>query len=413
MLKSTCLFGLIVLACFLSGFGDLRNLITPLGYWLAWLGWALTVVTVIRPWLQQYSQFLSPFPRLVYLSFFILIAGMLLAGLSASQPTALYQALKVAVIAGLMGVTLLLIRQVRPEAVVDAIAVLLVAVLLSFWLSKGLGVPWWVRLGDGREGMEIAQPGVMWKPAVLFLPLVLADVLARPSLWWRHGCLIGISAYLLIVDGSRTGLLLFAGMIFVMAFLSLMLHWRGISLSLKWLLIAALSFGGINGVHSLLPGASPDVPNEIAIAPEPLALQRLQEGDASRLSLLKEGWRQSVDCLPAGCGFGSTAAVSHGIIMPVHNAYLAALGDFGLLGMIGMLGFVLAAAWPLCPWLRRARQVGFGALDARSWYGLGACAGALAWCATLMLHTFSSEMSEWGYACLLLAMAWVYCLEQR
>ena len=102
-----------------------------------------------------------------------------------------------------------------------------------------------------------------------------------------------------------------------------------------------------------------------------------------------------------GCGFGSTAIDSgYGIPMNVHNAYLGALADFGLIGLLGMLGFVAASLLPA----RILRQP--GADPQRVYFVVGVTGSALAYCATLMLHTFTSEMSEWGYLLIMLAFAW-------
>jgi len=128
---------------------------------------------------------------------------------------------------------------------------------------------------------------------------------------------------------------------------------------------------------------------------------RLGEGDAPRIRLLRNGLEKSRECFPLGCGFGSTAIdAGYGIPMNVHNAYLGALADFGLLGLLGMLGFVVASVLPMrVLWDRSA--------DPRHVYFVLATSGsALAYCVALNLHTFSTEMSEWGYLILMLAFAW-------
>lgn len=86
--------------------------------------------------------------------------------------------------------------------------------------------------------------------------------------------------------------------------------------------------------------------------------------------------------------------------MVVHNAYLAALGDFGVLGLVGMLGFLMAAWLPIWQVLRR------GAKDAQACFVVAAAGSALAYGMSLMLNTFTTEMSEWGYLILMLAFAW-------
>jgi hypothetical protein len=42
----------------------------------------------------------------------------------------------------------------------------------------------------------------------------------------------------------------------------------------------------------------------------------------------------------------------------------------------------------------------------RVYFVLATSGSALAYCVALNLHTFSTEMSEWGYLLLMLAFAW-------
>ncbi len=128
---------------------------------------------------------------------------------------------------------------------------------------------------------------------------------------------------------------------------------------------------------------------------------RIGAGDPARIKLLRASLRQVVACFPLGCGFGATGTdISTGTQMVVHNAYLAALGDFGVLGLIGMLGFLVAAALPIWRVLRQ------GDRSARGLFVVAAAGSALAYGMSLMLNTFTTEMSEWGYLMLMLAFAW-------
>jgi lipopolysaccharide/colanic/teichoic acid biosynthesis glycosyltransferase len=139
-------------------------------------------------------------------------------------------------------------------------------------------------------------------------------------------------------------------------------------------------------------------------AVDPIATTRLGSGDPQRIRLLEHGADRALDCLPLGCGFGSTAMdPGYGIVMQVHNAYLAALADFGVVGLAGMLGFVVAAVLPIRRVFRQ-RERG----ESQDFYFVVASAGAaLAYLGSLMLHTFSTEMSEWGYLIVLLGFAWL------
>lgn len=96
--------------------------------------------------------------------------------------------------------------------------------------------------------------------------------------------------------------------------------------------------------------------------------------------------------------------------MSVHNAYLAAFGDFGVLGLIGMLGFFVVSSWPFFkvfkPKYSRAGLCGQSYSIDQKLYVLAATLGALFFCGGWLLHTFSSEMSEWGFFLILLAISW-------
>jgi hypothetical protein len=76
------------------------------------------------------------------------------------------------------------------------------------------------------------------------------------------------------------------------------------------------------------------------------------------------------------------------------------LADFGLLGLLGMLGFVVASVLPMRVLWDRSADSG------RVYFILATSGSALAYCVALNLHTFSTEMSEWGYLILMLAFAW-------
>src|SRR5690606_33416862 len=108
------------------------------------------------------------------------VSGMVLTAITIPNYLSLYQAVKITVISFLFGVFCLLIRHVSVSQVVSAIRITLLLLVLLFILSKFLGTPAWVRLGDGREGMAVAWPGVLWKTAVLFLPLLLANIYVEP-----------------------------------------------------------------------------------------------------------------------------------------------------------------------------------------------------------------------------------------
>ncbi|MCO7640371.1 O-antigen ligase family protein [Kerstersia gyiorum] len=418
------LFFMILVACLLTALGDLRNVLTPLGYWVAWAAWAAASLCLL---VCQDRRFLfrlwSDMPWPILFAFMMLIAGMLLTALIVPQYLALYQAVKLLVIAFLFLIFLMVVQWVPPAHVVSAICYVLITMAGLFLIAKLWGEPLFIIFGDGRQGMIVAWPGELWKPAVLFLSLLIADLYVSPQKWLRDGACIGICLYLLKLDGSRTGLLLVLCLAVALvwpllrsaAFRQKMLRPGWVVSCCIVLLVfgmadsrietSGIALGASDAARQVTEGAALDEEDGIST----LAWERLKQGDEDRLSLLRNGWRHAQQCLPFGCGFETTASMSHGIIMPVHNAYLAALGDFGLLGALGMLAFLLVSVWPLWGLWREEKkkpQPSVEGLSARQIYLIGAALGALAFCCTLMLHTFTSEMSEWGFFSLLLAMSW-------
>ncbi|CAM3986117.1 O-antigen ligase-like membrane protein [Kerstersia gyiorum] len=336
----------------------------------------------------------------------LLIAGMLLTALIVPQYLALYQAVKLLVIAFLFLVFLMVVQWVPPARVVSAICYVLIAMAGLFLIAKLWGEPLFILFGDGRQGIIVAWPGELWKPAVLFLSLLIADLYVSPQKWLRDGACIGICLYLLKLDGSRTGLLLVLCLAVALAWpLLCSAAFRQKMLRPGWVVSCCIVLLVFGMADSRIEISGLDEEDGIST----LAWERLKQGDEDRLSLLRNGWRHAQQCLPFGCGFETTASMSHGVIMSVHNAYLAALGDFGLLGALGMLAFLLVSVWPLWRLWREEKkkpQPSVEGLSARQIYLIGAALGALAFCCTLMLHTFTSEMSEWGFFSLLLAMSW-------
>src|SRR5690606_6107820 len=122
--------------------------------------------------------------------------------------------------------------------------------------------------------------------------------------------------------------------------------------AVAWLLLVPVILIGVqligsggNGWHKA-PSVSAPIAAEGAVAAA--FSSRLGQGDPARMKLLKAGIPQAIDCLPLGCGFARTATdIGYGTPMPVHNAYLAALGDFGVLCLLGMLGFLWVSWRPI------------------------------------------------------------------
>ncbi|MDN5843635.1 MAG: hypothetical protein L0H54_09350, partial [Alcaligenaceae bacterium] len=349
----------------------------------------------------------------VWGAFGVLVLGMVLVGILGRDGETLYQALKILVIGILFLAMWRLVGRADAEILMRVLYGALALLTLTFFLSKAFA-PTSYRLGAWREGEIFAHVGVLWKAGAFFLPLFMADWLRRPDRWAAAACAMAACVYLVVVDGSRTGLLL---VVIVFLAMGAVLWFRGdwhLAGRRPWalplvagVLLALLVLGagmGVGRSAGFAPASAGGAAQAEALMSRtitPLTDSRLDTGDAPRLRLLSNGLQKSWECFPLGCGFGSTRIdPGYGIAMEVHNAYIGALADFGLLGLLGMLGFVVAAVLPMrVLWDRSA--------DPRRVYFVLAVSGsALAYCAALALNTFSTEMSEWGYLILMLAFAW-------
>jgi len=393
---------ILLLSALLMAAGSLRNLISPAGYWGAWGVWLLLALAVAWP-----RGPLDPAwrrPRWVMGSYGVLCLAMLLAAAVNRDAATAYQALKIAVIALMFLAMWGLARHADWRQLVRAAAGAVIVMLLSLAISKYWTVSGGLRLYIGnREGSVLASYGVLWKAGALFLPLFLADLAVRSGAWRTSGPLAAACLFITLADGSRTGQLVLV-MIGV-GFLAYLLRrggWSLLNRSLRWLwLIPVLLFVFLL-FNSWLHGGPGDPARILDAAWTRMFETRLGAGDPARMKLLQAAFAQIPQCQPFGCGFMTTGADIHnrGTLMPVHNAYLAALGDFGVLGLAGMLGFLVAAILPI--W--RAWR---GDVDLEQGFFVVATAGsALAYGVALMLNTFTTEMSEWGYLILMLAFAW-------
>ncbi|MBV2181874.1 MAG: hypothetical protein KUL86_11665 [Castellaniella sp.] len=338
----------------------------------------------------------------------------------------LHHAIKIAVIAACFWVAWWLAGGLGWRERVSMLRWVVAAVVLVFLASKAAPHGgYYVDLGTaGREGSFLAWPGVIWKVGAFFMPLLLADMLVRPHDWLVNGLTIAACVFLVVIDGTRTGLLVL-GMT-ALAFLGLLVwrrDWSALSVArpaiiacvpaLFGLLLLSAGVGYLTHSHSAVQ-APPKMAGSggvsvgktealVETAIDPVSTTRLGHGDPERVKLLQNGIKRAVVCLPLGCGFGSTFMdPGYGVSMPVHNAYIGALADFGVLGLAGMLGFIVAAIVPI----RRVLRDGM-ARPEDVYFVVASAGAALAYLASLMLHTFSSEMSEWGYLILMLAFAWL------
>lgn len=411
--------------------GSLRDLVSPLGYWGAWGLWAMVTLIVTRRAQGTCTQ--TRPPGRVMASYAILIAGMLLSAAFNRDGVSAYQAVKIGVVALMFMAMWRLAVRLDRRRLVGAMGWTVVVVLVSLAVSKVWNPTGQALLAGPREGSFLAVYGVLWKAGAFLLPVFLADAVETPGAWARNGLMVAACVFLVLIDGSRTGLLLLgATAVGFLAFLVWRGGWALMRRQCRWLgaalvlllCLQVLNTGANLGVAKQWWAGNTtasSVSDGTEAAVQPAAAQsaaaqparvlegaldrtfetRIGDGDPARIKLLRAGLGQVVACLPLGCGFGATGTdIGTGAQMVVHNAYLAALGDFGVLGLIGMLGFLAAAALPIWRVLRQ------GDRSAQGLFVVAAAGSALAYGMSLMLNTFTTEMSEWGYLILMLAFAW-------
>jgi O-antigen ligase len=409
---------LLTAALVLMVSGSLRDLVSPVGYWAAWGVWA--VATLIATRRAGAARAAAGPPGWVMGSYAVLCLGMLLSAAVSQNGTSAYQALKIAVIAGLFVAMWRLALWSDWRQLVLAMSWAIGLMLVSLAVSKIWDPTGQALAGDAREGSFLAVYGVLWKAGAFFLPVFLADAVETPGAWARNGLMIAACVFLVLIDGSRTGLLLVgATAVGFVAFLV----WRGdgrlvrgrwLWTAVALLLVLQILDTGANMAVNRPPAvrvSASGAPIGAVAAAEPARVfegalahtfsTRLGRGDPARIELLRASLGEVAACLPLGCGFGAMGTdIGTGSWMVVHNAYLAALGDFGVLGLAGMLGFLVAAWLPVRKILRTGRQA------EHACFIVAAAGSALAYGMALMLNTFTTEMSEWGYLILMLAFAW-------
>jgi len=409
---------LLTASLVLMASGSLRDLITPWGYWGAWAVWAGAVLAVSHRD-RMPGAIVRP-PAWVMGSYALLWLGMMVAAAVNRDWTSAYQAMKIAVIAGMFVAMWRLVLRVGWHDLVRAAGWTIGVMLLSLALSR-VWSPTGQFLADGpRQGSFLAVYGVLWKAGAFLLPVFLADLLVRSGVraWVFDGLMIAACVFLVLIDGSRTGLLLVGAI--AVGFLACVIlrgDWRLLWRRVRWLWLVPVLLVGLQLLNlgfrgGTAPGAAADAPVDwrgevvefqraVRVAVARTLETRIGQGDPARAKLLREGVPHAIECQPLGCGFGTTGAdIGSGSLMAVHNAYIGALGDFGVLGLAGMLGFLAAACVPILRVLRWDEGL------ERSYFVIAASGSALAYGLSLMLNTFTTEMSEWGYLILMLAFAW-------
>src|SRR3989344_801243 len=387
-------FYIVLFACLLVVLGDLRNVITPLGYWALW-GLIISIVAFT-------GSIKKIFNELTLLSvscgFVILIFAIFLAALVNADANTAYQGVKYIIIYVMLIVIYSNSSLLRLEQFYNIAIISTVVGVSVFVLCKYIVTDYFVLLGDGRQGSLLAYPGVLWKTSAFFVAFILAGMLSSPSRNLIPASFVFFSSvYLLLADSSRTGFLWFAVIMLVFSLLFFLIKTaKFLSLfSLAVFLIGVVAVFNLDVIFGFLDG------NSI------LVLNRLFEGDPISTKMISDGVVNADACLPFGCGFQSSTSIADGQPMVIHNVYLAILGDYGALGEIGLLIIVLSPViiFAMREWTSSVSS------GVHAYYKAAACLGSACFCFILLFHPLSSEMSEWGYWAIM--MSWLSCLSMR
>lgn len=372
----------VLFACLLIVVGDLRFLISPIGYWIAW--GAVVAIGCFFTGCMHYRKInIELFIYLV--GFFLVFVSFVLSGVVNDSNYTLYQGVKIFCVAVMFVCIFMNAENFTARRMYVISAICIGAGLFFFLLSKYFLRDLYVVFGDGRQGSVFAYPGVLWKTSVFFVGFIIAGMMFGGENKLLSLLALMGALYLLIMDSSRTGFLMLAMVVFMYVIL-----YSRINPKTMFLVFLALSICGIGLFLLHISGGF-----IFSQSNEPLVLNRLAAGDPTRAQMLVDGVLHAEQCIPLGCGFGTATTLVHGEPMVVHNAYLSALGDIGILGFIGMTILMFS---PIVFFLKRFRD--FRLSDDKSImtiaYAVAAFGGAAGYAFLMMLHPFSTELSEWG-----------------
>src|SRR5574337_37757 len=383
---------LLTSASLLVALGDLRNVISPAGYWISWSVWlsiAMLSAFASRPFSLAHSALAGAQIHLV-VGFPVLVFAFLVSAVINADVETLYQGIKLIVIA-IIGLFLSHSSHSLARKDIAAISGLIIlSAFAIFEFAKHIALNWYVQLGDGRQGTVLAYPGVLWKTGAFFSAFLLARFFCGNKMRARFLLLYIVSVYLVFMDGSRTGFLWLAVVLVSFVMMRLIDFAKPVSLpAIIFSLIGATLGGGL-----LLAKSS-----DIGLADYAVVAARLTEGDPVRAEMIGDGITLAEKCLPFGCGFGAAVTQTAEGSMVIHNAFLSSLADVGIVGFAGLLIIVFG---PLLAALQRLPAV---STPADGYYLLAAAMGVLGFAFSMFLHPLSTEMSEWGL--FLIMAAWL------
>ncbi len=388
MLKSNKVSVFVVLcACLLIVLGDVRFIISSAGYWAVW---CVVIFTGFFFSASQFNRNIST-ELFVYLTgFLLLVMSFVLSGIANQDSYTIYQGLKIFFIALAF---FCIYTNVCDLAVIDVYKISRTAIavgLFLFLISKYIFRDWYVELGDGRQGSYFAYPGVLWKTPVFFIGFVIAGIVFSVGNKIFSVLILFGGMCLLMADSSRTGFLIIS---MVALLFSLLCAYLKPKLAIIGSLVLTLV-----GVGLLLLYSGGFI--YFSHAEDPLVLNRLAEGDPTRTKMIGDGVLHAIKCFPLGCGFGTATSFVDGGNMVVHNAYLSSLGDLGVLGFLGMTVLMCSPVFFFLGKLIVFRNKSPENLA----YSIAAFGGVLGYALLMMLHPFSTELSEWGIWILMVSM---------
>ena len=375
-------FFVVLCACLLIVLGDVRFIIGSAGYWVAWCAVAFAGFFLSS---HQFSRTVSTDFFVYLVGFFLILISFLLSGVVNQDDYTIYQGVKVFFIALVFYCVYVNARNLSGADVYKISLICIAVGLFLFLISKFYLREFYVELGDGRQGSQFAYPGVLWKTPVFFIGFIVAGIVfgTGNKLLSLLALLGGL--FLLKSDSSRTGFL-------ILAMVALLFVVLCAYLKPKSTIIGSLVLG-VCGIGLLILYSGGFV--FFSHAEEPLVINRLAAGDPIRTKMLADGILHVQQCFPFGCGFGTATTQVNDENMVVHNAYLSSLGDLGVLGFTGMIMLMFA---PVFFFLGKIMT--FRSQDIKSnkdlAYSIAAFGGVLGYALLMMLHPFSTELSEWG-----------------
>lgn len=349
-------FFILSLLLLLAAWGDLRNIIEPAGYWIVWL-LGVGLILIFHKSRINYS---------LLILFIIISCSALLSALFNVDQNTLYQSIKILVCGFCLIIVVGFFKNITFNEFTQAVRVVLSVTIIAYFLSKAVFKDWLVVLGDAREGVVFSYPGVIWKIGLFAFVVSLVRLFYLFN--YKDCIFVLLSFYLVLIDGSRTGILLIGISFFAINFFLLRNNRKYL-----FFIIALVSFSAlfISKLFSF----------------EILALNRISEGDETRIRMFKSGLEYIERCWASGCGFGFASIHDNSLPggeMVIHNAYIAALVDFGIFALLAFL-IVIFGWW------------GQILLKPLSILSVISFIGVLNFSILMMFHPFSTEMSEWAW----------------